>query len=101
MTNPPKNSLPSDPNPLAQWRAEIDVLDAQLLEVLSRRVQVVVEIGKYKQQNGLQPLDPVRWQQVLNANIERGKALNLSQPVIEALYHLIHDYSLELERQEH
>lgn len=91
------DTQPQTEHPLAQWRAEIDALDTQLLEVLARRVQVVLEIGKYKKIHGLPPLDPERWQQVLNGNIEKGKALNLSQPVIEALYHLIHDYSLELE----
>lgn len=91
------NPQSQNENPLARWRHEIDALDTQLLEVLARRVQVVLEIGKYKKIHGLAPLDPQRWQQVLNGNIEKGKALNLSQPVIEALYHLIHDYSLELE----
>jgi chorismate mutase len=87
----------SHTNELESLRQQIDVLDATLLEALAKRAQLVDEVGRYKKVRGLEPLDPIRWQQVLQGNITRAKALGICPEFVEALYHLIHDYSLHLE----
>lgn len=84
-------------NELKALREQIDALDATLLETLAKRAKLVDEIGKYKKARGLEPLDSTRWQQVLQANITRAKALGICPEFVEALYHLIHEYSLHLE----
>jgi chorismate mutase len=82
---------------LEQLREQIDNLDASLLEILAKRAQLVDKIGQYKKERGLAPLDNARWQQVLESNKNRAQSLNLCPEFIEALYHLIHEYSLQLE----
>lgn len=85
-------------NALNDLRARIDILDATLLETLSQRAKLVDEIGRYKKAKGLEPLDAVRWQHVLQTKMVKAQALDLCPEFIESLYHLIHEYSLQLER---
>ena len=82
---------------LEQWRHQIDLLDAQLLKILAERRHIVLEIGEYKKEQGLPPLDEKRWEQVLQSKIALAKDLDISPEFIRALYNLIHEYSLELE----
>ena len=82
---------------LQTLRDQIDILDEQLLRALSERAKLVDAIGRYKKARGLEPLDMTRWQQVLNAKKSRASELGLCPEFIDALYHLIHDYSLNLE----
>jgi chorismate mutase-like protein len=50
---------------VAMHRAEIDALDAQLLCLLSRRAEIVSELGRLKRRCGLPLCDPVREARVL------------------------------------
>lgn len=84
---------------LSHWRAQIDALDVQLLDLLAQRRRAVQEIGKIKRAEGLDPLDEQRWQAVLEARLHHARQLNLSPTFIQALYELIHQYSLDLESQ--
>jgi chorismate mutase len=78
-------------------RQKIDALDANLLALLAERARLVDDVGRYKKARNLEPLDAVRWRQVLENNLQRAKSLNLCPEFIEGLYHLIHEYSLKLE----
>jgi len=53
-------------NRMDQFRLQIDELDEKLVDLLNRRAQVVVEIGKLKQNNGLSYYAPDREKQVLD-----------------------------------
>jgi chorismate mutase len=86
-------------NPLDDLRIEIDNLDARLLQLLAARQHVVQAIGDYKKARGLPPLDEERWQQVLQASMAKAERLGLCPEFIRDLYHLIHDYSLQLESE--
>lgn len=83
---------------LQTHRESIDTLDTQLLATLSQRIEVVRKIGKLKAQAGLPARDEERWQQVLNAAKSKGEQMNLSAEFVSDLYHLIHDYAVELEK---
>lgn len=91
-----QNSEPHCPE-LQALRVQIDRLDEQLLQALAQRAQLVDEVGRYKKARGLEPLDMKRWQQVLQAKKVRAQQLGLCPEFVDALYHLIHDYSLHLE----
>ena len=45
---------------LSQLRTEIDAVDTQLIELLTRRMEISRGIGEYKLANGLPVLDPDR-----------------------------------------
>lgn len=49
---------------LEDYRKEIDRLNAELADVISRRMNVVEEIGEYKKQNGIEVRDEEREERV-------------------------------------
>ena len=78
-------------------RAKIDSLDAQMLKTIGERERVVREIGIYKAKNHIAPLQPARFQQVVEKAKEAGKKEGLSPEFIEKLMNAIHEESLKLE----
>ena len=51
---------------ITDWRAEIDALDQELLQLLNRRAQVALHIGQLKRAAGLPICDPERERAVIN-----------------------------------
>jgi chorismate mutase len=78
-------------------RAKIDSLDAQMLKTIGNRERVVREIGIYKAKNHIAPLQPARFQQVVDKAKEAGRKEGLSAEFIEKLMNAIHEESLKLE----
>lgn len=83
---------------LETWRNQIDAIDEQVLQLIAKRRQIVLEIGEYKRAHGLPPLDAERWEQVLQSKMFLAQKLDVSPAFIRDLYNLIHEYSLELEQ---
>jgi chorismate mutase-like protein len=79
-------------------RLEIDRLDRQLIILLANRMQTVTQIGEIKQQLGMPPLQPSRWQNVLNTRMQIGESLNLNPEFIHDIWERIHIEALELEK---
>ena len=52
---------------LSDWRAAIDVVDRQLLQLLNMRAKLACELAKVKRESGLEMVDPDRERQVLAA----------------------------------
>ncbi len=78
-------------------RAKIDSLDAQMIKTIGFRERIVREIGIYKAKNHIAPLQPARFQQVVEKAKEAGKKEGLSAEFIEKLMNAIHEESLKLE----
>ena len=55
------------PSPLAQFRAEIDSLNRQILDLLQQRAKIVLEIATLKRAQGLEGYDPRREEEMLHA----------------------------------
>jgi chorismate mutase-like protein len=47
------------------WRAQIDIIDEELLRLLNRRAQLAIEIGALKRRDASPLCDPSRERQVL------------------------------------
>jgi chorismate mutase / prephenate dehydratase len=85
------------PESLEAFRAKIDQIDAQIVELLNARAQVVVEVGKYKQQANVPIYAPDREKAVM----EKVRRLNkgpLSNRSMEAVYRELMSGSFALER---
>jgi chorismate mutase len=82
---------------LEELRQEIDQLDAQLLTLLGRRLEVVRQVGKLKKELALPPLQPARWQQVLEKNISLGEQQRLGKQFVSDIWNRIHDEALRIE----
>jgi chorismate mutase len=58
---------------MTKLRATIDVLDANLLELLGKRMKVADEIGLVKKEANVAVLQNKRWNEILGKMILEGK----------------------------
>ncbi|MGQ9909881.1 MAG: bifunctional 3-deoxy-7-phosphoheptulonate synthase/chorismate mutase [Candidatus Flexifilum sp.] len=84
---------------LQQLRSQIDEINLQLLELLSRRATIVSEIGKVLTDMGQEHYDPAREAQMLTA-LEMANKGPFSNETIKALFREIFRASLALEEQQ-
>ena len=92
--NTPANA--TDPV-LENKRKDIDSLDKKLFEIIGARERVVKEIGIYKAQHHIPPLQAARFQKVLEKGIEAGKKEGLSEEFVTEMLNAIHKESLRIE----
>jgi chorismate mutase len=78
-------------------RKKIDSLDSSLMNTIGLREKLVKEIGLYKAQNHIPPLQAARFQEVLNKAIAAGKQQQLSEVFVTELMNAIHKESLRIE----
>lgn len=83
---------------LKDWRKQIDDIDEDILAFLAERMKIVGEIGKFKRLHSIALLDEKRWQKVLESKLSKANGLNLSEKFVQKLYDLIHQHSLEIEK---
>lgn len=79
---------------LAQLRQQIDSCDNELLDVLARRMAVCRDIGRYKQEHGMQVVQNDRYGLVLNSRVKRAAALGLGEDFVRAIMVAIHEESV-------
>ena len=80
---------------LAELRGEIDDIDAELLQLLARRMEVSMQIGEYKKRNNVTVVQMDRWKQVLEGLMATGRELGLSPVLINKVFEAVHQESIE------
>lgn len=85
------------PSDLQRMREQLDVIDSELLRLLSQRMQLSKDIGRIKHAHNMPLFQPRRWQQVLEHQIETGKQLGLDEQFIKELSEKIHGESLRMQ----
>ncbi len=83
---------------LESLRDEIDKIDTQVVDLLNRRVQSAVEIGKIKANLGVDPYDPAREEQVFSkiSNLSEGP---MREDSLRTIYREVISASIALERE--
>lgn len=81
-----------------QWRDKIDEIDKQLVELLNERARYADEIGKIKEQLGMEAYSPKREKEVLE-NILKHNGGPLNNLALRRLFERIIDESRKLERE--
>ena len=82
---------------LAELRQSLLNLDNALCYTLAERFCVVKKIGLYKEDLNIPPLDPVRWQQVLDNKAEAAQAHGISISLVKEIFNAIHEVALVIE----
>lgn len=82
---------------LDQLRERIDRIDEQLIEAISERARLVVEVGRLKRTENTPVYVPHREQEVLNKVLKRNRG-PLSNRTIEAIYRELMSGSFAIER---
>jgi chorismate mutase len=81
-------------NKMTKLRANIDVLDANLLELLGKRMKVADEIGQVKKDNNVAILQNNRWNEIQVKMIAEGAKKGLTEEFIVRLFKDIHQESI-------
>jgi chorismate mutase len=81
-------------NMLEELREKIDALDEDILNKISKRMEVAREIGKYKKENNITILQVERWNEILRTRLQFGMDHELTREFILKMYELIHQESI-------
>jgi|AntRauTorcE11898_2_1112593.scaffolds.fasta_scaffold03779_2 chorismate mutase len=84
-------------NQLHRLRSEIDKLDAEFIQVLARRMQIIEEIGTYKKENDITVFQLKRWTEMLHQRLRAGKEQGMEQTFLSELLKIIHKESLRIQ----
>ena len=82
---------------LIEFRTQIDTIDNQIIELLAKRFEIVRQVGHYKKEHHLPPLQLGRWEEVLEDKIQKAKKYNIDQNCIVDIWNRIHESALEIE----
>jgi chorismate mutase len=81
-------------NKLHNLRAQIDVTDNQLIELLSKRMKISDEIGRVKKSQNVSVLQTKRWNEILGKMVLEGEQHGLSEEFILRLFKAVHQESI-------
>jgi len=84
---------------LQELRADIDPINLQILDLLNKRAQIALEIGKVQQQRGSGFYDPQREAEMLTA-LQQANDGPFSNETINKLFSEIFRATLNLEEQD-
>lgn len=79
---------------LEEYRSEIDRLDAEMIEILARRLNIVDAIGQYKKENNITILQLKRWSNIIQERLENGRNLGVSSDFLIKILELVHRESI-------
>ncbi len=80
---------------MTKLRTNIDVLDANLLDLLGKRMKVADEIGQVKKDNNVAVLQSSRWNEIQEKMVAEGAKKGLSEEFVTKLFKAIHQESIE------
>ena len=82
---------------LAQCRKEIDRIDGELMKLFEERMNVVLDVARYKKENNMEIFHKDRENQVIEKNLSRVKNKELL-PYAEEMLHALMDISKEYQQ---
>jgi len=79
---------------LNNLRAQIDVVDNQIIDLLGKRMKVADGIGALKKQKNVSVLQSKRWNEILGKMVLEGESKGLSEEFILRMFKAIHQESI-------
>jgi chorismate mutase len=86
-------------NKLNTLRAQINVLDNALVEMLGKRMKIADAIGLLKKKNNVAILQNKRWNEILDKMILEGEENQLSEEFMLRIYKAIHMESINHQKK--
>ena len=83
---------------IEKLRKEINKIDSEILNLLNKRAEVAIEIGKTKKKIGILPYMPARERDVINSLIRKNKG-PLDSEAIKNIYREIMSVSVNLQKK--
>ncbi len=79
---------------IKQLRGQIDTLDNELMDLLSKRMRVCREIGQYKKEHNIQVLQTGRYNEILDKRGVQGSLSGMSADFVKQIFEHIHEESV-------
>src|SRR5574344_1490631 len=79
---------------ITQLRHQIDEIDNQLMDLLSKRMRVCREIGEYKKEHNMTILQTARYNEILEKRGAQGTLCGMDADFVAHVYELIHGESV-------
>ena len=79
---------------LSNYRAKIDMIDNDLVDILGKRMNLSDKIGKLKKDKNVAVLQSKRWNEILGKMILEGKDNGLSEEFVLKIFKAIHQESI-------
>ena len=79
---------------ITQLRKQIDELDNDLMELLSKRMRVCREIGHYKKEHNMTVLQPTRYNEILNKRGAQGTLCGMDSDFVKVVFEAVHQESV-------
>lgn len=80
---------------IEQYREQIDSIDYQLLELLSKRMKIIEDIGKYKLNNNVTVFQLRRWIKIIETRKEFGNSIGLDTDFVKKILQIVHRESIK------
>ena len=84
---------------LEKLRQQINQLDDELMEILSKRMRIAELIGNYKRANNITILQTNRWNEIIERAFLKGDKLGLSKEFITRYFDAVHMESINHQRK--
>jgi chorismate mutase len=75
---------------LDEIRDNIDDVDKEIIDIISKRIQLVEKIGEFKKEQDLTTFQVDRWNEIFKSRIDWAKEKGLDKDFIEDFYKVIH-----------
>lgn len=79
---------------LSSLRRQIDLLDNELLEILSKRMAVSREIGQYKKEQSMPVVQPGRYNDIIRSRVKLGEEMGMGTDFMKTILLAIHEESV-------
>lgn len=79
---------------ISALRKQIDDIDNQLMELLSKRMRVCREIGHYKKEHNMTVLQTSRYNEILNKRGAQGSLCGMDPNFIKTIFEAVHEESV-------
>lgn len=80
---------------LEELRAQVDVLDREIIGKLAQRMRISEDMGRLKKQNNITILQASRWDQVVHEREAQGVKQGLSSEFMREILSAIHEESID------
>lgn len=79
---------------ITQLRHQIDELDNQLMDLLSKRMRICREIGQYKKEHNMTVLQTARYNEILDKRGAQGSLCGMDPDFIKTIFEAVHEESV-------
>ena len=79
---------------LSSLRKQIDMMDDQLLDLLTKRMRVSREIAKYKKEHNMGVVQTQRYAEILDKRCAQGSLCGMNPDFVRRIYEFIHEESV-------